>query len=94
MTILIRTRNDGRYTTKIRGAEAIWDNREEKKSTLILYGTFPAPNCQFANKYIMHFRTDIAFSLCKKLEKEGTADLSTDYIKNYIIGVEYADEVL
>lgn len=94
MRIQIRTENDGRYTTKVNGALAIWDDKEKKESTLILYGTFPAPNCQFANKYIMHFRTDIAFSLCKKLEKEGTADLSTDYIKNYIIGVEYADEVL
>lgn len=94
MTVLIRTENDGKYVTKIRGAEAVFGNKEEKKSTLILYGTFPAPNCQFANKYIMHFKTDIAFSLCKKLEKENSADLSTDFIKSHTIKTEYADKVI
>lgn len=94
MRIQVRTENDGRYTTEIKGIQAIWDNKEEKTSTLIIYGNFPAHNCQFANKYIMHFKTDIAFSLCKKLEKENSADLSTDFIKSHTIKTEYADKVI
>ena len=71
MRAQIRIHNDGRFTSNIDAVRADWDDRESKASRLTIYGKFPAEGCQFASTYVMHFRTDIAFSLCKKFEKEG-----------------------
>ena len=81
---------DKKYATKISGALVGWDNQTEQMSFITLYGKFPVNNTM-VEEYTIHFRTEIGFSLCKKLEKEGTADLSTDYIRGFIISEDVVD---
>lgn len=81
---------DTRYATKIHGALAKWDNRDARLSGLTLFGYFPVDG-HMVEEYTLHFRSDIAFSICKKLEKEGMADLATEYIRGFVISEDYAD---
>lgn len=73
-----------KYSAQINGALAGWDNEAKKESYLILFGWFPVGD-ELVEQYTIHFRNDIAFSLCKKLEKEGMADLATDYIRSFVV---------
>jgi hypothetical protein len=92
MRIQLRFPNHQKYTTKIDGVLAgederpkDWEGAEIKFSYITLFGKFPIEG-KVLTQYTLHFKTDIAFSLCKKLEKEGTADLATDYIRGLVIG--------
>ena len=89
MRIHMRINSETRYTTKIYGALASWENKEARLTKLTLFGHFPFEG-RMADEYTLHLRTDIAFSICKKLEKEGTADLATDYIRGFVLSEEYA----
>lgn len=84
MRVQIMLAEDTRYTANVEGALAGWDNKSSRLSYITLYGTFPNKGV-IQHEYTIHFRTEIAFSVCKKLEKEGTADLATDYMRSFII---------
>ena len=84
MRVHLRLSNDTRYTAKIEGVLAGWDDKNARLSYITLIGKFPV-NENIVEKYTIHFRSDIGFSICKKLEKEGMADLATDYIRGFVI---------
>ena len=84
MRVKIKLDNGRHYTADISGALAGWDNEEKKESYIMFFGWFPVGGT-LVEQYTTHFRNDIAFSLCKKLEKEGAADLSTDYIRDFVV---------
>lgn len=77
-----------KYATKIHGALAAWDDEEKKFSRLTLFGYFPIDGI-LVEEYTLHFRTEIGFSLCKKLEKEGMADISTDYVRGFVLSEDF-----
>ena len=79
--------NDQRYAFCVEGALAKWIDKDKRTSELTLIGTFPT--LPPTSRYTMQFSSDIAFALCKKLEKEGVADLTTTYIKEQIIGERF-----
>ena len=82
MKVIVRLKQDCHYVTEIKGAIAEWANRNDRVSVLTIYGAFPVNGG--SSKYILYMDSDIAFSLCKKLEKEGMADLTTDFIRSVI----------
>ena len=91
MRVHLKLTNGATYSTKIVGALAAWDNKDARLSRLTLFGNFPVDGT-IVDEYILHFRTEIAFSICKKLEKEGMADLATDYIRGFVVSEEWVDE--
>ena len=90
MRVHVRLNGESNYAATILGAYAEWDNKDARLSRLTLFGQFPVDG-ELVDECIIHFRTEIAFSICKKLEKEGMADLATDYIRGFIVSTEFAD---
>ena len=88
MRVHVKLKNDTNQSAKIVGALAAWDNKDARLSRLTLFGHFPLDG-ELVDEYTIHFRTEIAFSICKKLEKEGMADLATDYIRGFFISDEF-----
>ena len=80
----LRLVNDTRYTANIDGVLAGWHDKAARLSYITLFGRFPVGG-EIKESYTIHFRTDISFSICKKLEKEGMADLATDYIRGFVL---------
>ncbi len=88
MTALITLQGDKKYVFDAKGALAEWIDKEKRTTALTLYGYFPSDPPYSA--YTVTFNTDIAFSLCKKLEKESVADLTTNFIREQIINETFA----
>jgi hypothetical protein len=88
MRVLINLNKEDKYSTYVDGALAGWENKEERTTFLTLYGEFPVGD-EMASRYTIHFKTDVGLSLVKKLEKEGTADLTTDYVRGLIVSEKY-----
>ena len=91
MRVHMKLKGDRNYSAKINGALAGWDNKDARLSYLTLFGYFPMDGVM-VEQYTIHFRTEIGFSICKKLEKEGMADLATDYIRGFVVSEEWVDE--
>ena len=82
MRAMIMLKPGCKYATEITGVMAEWANKEDRVTILTLFGSFPVNGG--CTKYVMYLSSDVAFSLCKKFEKEGIADLTTDYIRGLI----------
>lgn len=87
MRAMVNIKPEIPYTSEIDGVMALWEDKENRKSMLVLFGRFPKhenEEIRFHETFVIHFKTETAFSLVKKFEKEEVADLTTAYIKSLV----------
>ena len=87
MRAMVNIKPEIPYTSEIDGVMAVWEDKENRKSMLVLFGRFPKHENEaiiFHETFVIHFKTEAAFSLAKKFEKEEVADLTTAYIKSLV----------